>query len=46
MGELYPNVGAQAAIRALVDQHVQRMDKQQIAEVERLASEIDLEEMG
>lgn len=46
MGELYPTTGAQAAIRALVHQHVQRADAKLIAETEALVREIDLEEIG
>lgn len=43
MKELYPTVGPQAAIRALVKQHVQRSDERLRKEVEDLISEIDLE---
>lgn len=43
MGELYPSVGAQAAIRALVHAHVQKADAKLIAETEQLVREIDLE---
>ena len=45
MGELYPTSGAQAAIRALVHQHVQRADERLRAEVEELIKEIDLEDI-
>ncbi len=45
MGELYPGVGAQAAIRALVHAHVQKADQRLVAETEQLVRELDLEEM-
>ena len=45
MGELYPSVGAQAAIRALVHAHVQKADARLIAETEALVREIDVEDI-
>lgn len=45
MAELYPSVGAQPAIRALVASHVRHMDAKRRAEVEQLINEIDLEEV-
>lgn len=46
MAELYPSIGPQAAIRALVHQHVQRADARLVAETEALVREIDLEDIG
>lgn len=42
MSELYPSIGGQAAIRALVHAHVQKADAKLIAETEQLVKELDL----
>lgn len=45
MSELYPTVGPQAAIRALVHQHVANADTKLMRETEELAKSIDLGEV-
>lgn len=45
MGELYPSVGPQAAIRALVHEHVLKADAKLVRETEELVKQIDLEEI-
>lgn len=45
MAELYPGIGAQAAIRALVHAHVQKADAKLIADTEALVRDLELGEI-